>query len=100
MRGCCRLVGIEQTFGKRPGEKDAAAAGHVLLPAIQFIGDGRGLHGRAGAGMPKGLAVAGFEGQYVAVAVAGEGQAGVGGQDAGARAASANSWLQRILPVW
>jgi hypothetical protein len=54
---------------------------HDELASTQFVRDGRGLHLASCAGMPERLSVAGVEYKDVAVRIAGEGHAGIRGQD-------------------
>ena len=75
---------------QRPREHDAAATGEHVLPAIKLIGDGRGLHGRAGSRMPQSLAIGSVERENIAARVTGKGEPAIGGHHAGARAALAN----------
>src|SRR5438045_2698387 len=82
-------IGGPLFFRQRPGEQYASAAGENVLPAVEFIGDRRALHVLALPGMPERLAVAGAQRKHAALAVAGEDQAGIGGEYARACAVRA-----------
>jgi hypothetical protein len=60
------------TLWQTPGKQHAAAAGHNILPVIEFVGDRRTRDLAAGAGVPESFAIAGIERKNVAVGVAGE----------------------------
>src|SRR3954464_2478790 len=79
---CVRLL-RDLRLRERPHEQHAAAAGHDVLAAVQFITDGRALHRRAHARVPQGFAVAGVKREQVAIAVPGDRQPGIRGHHAG-----------------
>ena len=60
------------SFRQTPGKQHPAAAGHNVLPVIQFICDRRTLDRAAGAGVPESFAIAGVEGKNTAAGVAAE----------------------------
>src|SRR5580658_5290110 len=80
-----RFGSMVSTLGKGPCKKHPAAAGDDVLAAVQFVADGRTLHRRPDACMPKGLAAAGLKREDIPVAVAGDCEPGGRGHHAGAR---------------
>ena len=82
------MIGL-RLLRERPRIEHAAHARHYILAAIEQISDRLALHVGAAAGVPERLAVAGAQGEDVALNIAGEGDAAIGGDDAAAGRAEA-----------